>query len=69
MERSAWGVVIGFIGIVLNAMLLGVMIRKHVWYKQGCIDALTGKPPYELRESDDGSRQWMRVEQQATEES
>ena len=56
-------VILVFIVVVLISMLIGGAFDTAGKYKQGQIDALTGKVKYELVAQPDSTRIWKSIEE------
>lgn len=53
---------VGF-GMLLLTMILTVSSEHSVIYKQGQVDALTGKVKFHLVENPDGTKEWKRKQE------
>ena len=54
-----------WVGVVVSAVLVIMAFKyfgnNHDWYKEGQLDALTGKIKYELVTQDDSTRVWKEI--------
>jgi hypothetical protein len=51
-----------FAGVMLFVGVSSAMYDRTSFYKQGQIDALSGKVVFELKKQEDGSTKWQRIE-------
>lgn len=47
--------------LVIAALIALILKTSNYAYKQGQIDAIHGKIQYELRQNEDGSKSWKKI--------